>query len=170
MRGGHERYTRHCEFPSASGVRIALQRHRNRFSGGSPQRQRLAVLLSGGGRAVYQFTVPANGIYSVRALVNAPSGAANSFYVNMDAEPTDPHMVWDVLPVTSGFQFRSVSWRGNGTFELNEFDPKVFTLSAGEHSLIVIGREPGAALDRLEIRSEGLAPSPPTNLRVVTGG
>jgi hypothetical protein len=131
--------------------------------------QSVETYLVAGGRAVYQFTLPASGTYTISALVNAPSTAADSFYVNVDSEPTDPYMIWDVSPLTSGFESRSVSWRGNGTWDANEFAPKVFTLSAGQHSLIVIGREAHAALDRLEMRSVGTAPSPPTNLRLVNG-
>lgn len=125
--------------------------------------------LANGGRAVYLFTVPVRGNYIISAVVSAPSEAANSFFVNVDGLPTDPYMIWDVLPLTSGFESRSVSWRGNGTYDANEFNPKVFTLSAGQHSLTVVGREGGAALDRLEIRTIGTAPTPPTNLRLVTG-
>ena len=125
--------------------------------------------LSTGGRAVYRFTVPASGTYAISALVNAPNTGADSFYVNIDGEPTDPYMVWDVSPLTSGFEMRWVSWRGSGTFAASEFSPKVFTLSAGQHSLIIIGREANVALDRLEIRAVGTAPSPPTNVKVVNG-
>jgi hypothetical protein len=125
--------------------------------------------LAGGGRAVYAFTVPRQGDYTVTAWVSAPTASANSFFVNVDGEPTDPYMVWDVLPLTSGVAERAVSWRGNGTFDSNEFNPKVFSLGAGAHSLVVVGREAGAALDRFEIRPVATVPSRPAapfNVRV----
>lgn len=124
---------------------------------------------STGGRAVYQFTVPANGSYAISATVNAPDASADSFYVNIDGEPADPYMIWDVLPLTSGFETRWISWRGNGTSAANDFSPKVFTLSAGQHSLIIIGREANAALDRLEVRAMGVAPCPPSNPLLLNG-
>ncbi|MCX8089447.1 MAG: hypothetical protein N3I86_00710 [Verrucomicrobiae bacterium] len=117
--------------------------------------------LISGGRAVYAFNVPSQGQYTVTAWVNAPTTSANSFYINVNAEPTDPYMIWDVLPLTSGFEARTVSWRGNGTFDNNEFNPKVFTLTAGAHSLVVIGREANAALDRFEIRPVVALPARP---------
>jgi hypothetical protein len=92
------------------------------------------------GRAVYNFTLAAAGNYVIRAAVNAPNEGANSFFMNIDAEPQDPYMVWDI-PVTAGFEQRVVSWRGNGTFDHSEFVPKVFSLTQGSHQLIIRGRE-----------------------------
>ena len=103
-----------------------------------------------GGRAVYTFNVPTTGDYWISALVNAPDESANSLFVNIDAEPQDPTMIWDV-PVTSGFSKQAVSWRGSGTAEANEFAPKVFRLTAGTHHLIVRGREGNCQLGALTI-------------------
>jgi hypothetical protein len=44
--------------------------------------------LSGSGEAIYDFTIVTNASYVISALVNAPSTAANSFYVNIDGQPT----------------------------------------------------------------------------------
>jgi hypothetical protein len=121
--------------------------------------------VSDGGRAIYLFAVPTNGNYVVTALVNAPGEGANSFYLNIDGEPTDPAMIWDV-PVTSGFQNQVASWRGSGTADANEFVPKIFSLSAGQHILTIVGREPNAAIDNIEIELL-TPPSPPTNLILI---
>jgi hypothetical protein len=59
-------------------------------------------------------------------------------------------MIWDV-PVTTGLMSRTVSWRGNGTFDVNQFAPKVFSLSAGTHQLIVRGREGNCQLGNITI-------------------
>jgi hypothetical protein len=106
--------------------------------------------VNNGGRASYTFTVATAGDYLVSAMVNAPTTDANSFFVNIDAEPTDPLMIWDV-PVTTGLMSRTVSWRGNGTFDVNQFAPKVFSLSAGTHQLIVRGREGNCQLGNITI-------------------
>jgi hypothetical protein len=118
--------------------------------------------LTGAGRASYTFSVSDADNYVVEAVVDAPDTASNSFYVNIDSEPTDPAMIWDI-PATSGFEQRTVSWRGGGTFENNELVPKVFNLSAGSHQLLVRGRESNVRLDRISI-AKAQAPSPPLGL------
>jgi sulfur relay (sulfurtransferase) complex TusBCD TusD component (DsrE family) len=114
-----------------------------------------------GGRAIYTFNVAQAGDYIVTALVNAPDDSANSFFVNLDAEPTDPVMIWDI-PVTSGLAERAVSWRGSGTPTSNEFAPKVFTLTAGSHQLIVRGREANAQLGTITLKPYPASNPPPT--------
>ena len=106
--------------------------------------------LPEGGKAVFNFTITNAGQYVLRAMVNAPGEDANSFYVNMDAPPEDPAMIWDI-DVTSGFEERTVSWRGNGTPESDEIVPKRFQLSAGPHKLLIVGREP-AELKRITLQ------------------
>jgi hypothetical protein len=123
--------------------------------------------LADGGRAVYGFTIPTAGAYSVAINLNAPDEGANSLFVNIDTDPTDPYMIWDV-PITSSFENRTVAWRGNGTFDNPQFPNKVFNLSAGTHQLVIIGREANLQLGRITI-SPALAtgPTQPTNLRIV---
>ena len=84
--------------------------------------------------------------------------------MNIDAEPTNPNMIWDVISLTSGFQERNVSWRGSGTTDNNQFNPKIFTLSAGTHQLIIRGREPNVQLDRISIVPYGTEPNVPGDL------
>ena len=105
---------------------------------------------SGGGRAVFTFKVAVAGDYVIHGTVNAPDEESNSFYLNIDAEPQDPLMIWD-LEVTSGFEERVSNWRGNGESSSGEFVPKTFKLTAGEHKLIIGGREP-AFLKSISIR------------------
>ena len=105
---------------------------------------------SDGGRAVFTFKVAKAGDYVVAGLVNAQDEDSNSFYLNIDAEPEDPLMIWD-LEVTSGFEERVSNWRGSGESGSDEFTPKAFKLTAGEHKLIIGGREP-ASLKSVSIR------------------
>jgi len=118
-----------------------------------------------GGSAVFTFTLTNAGSYVIQALVNASSDSANSFYVNIDAQPQDPTMIWDIMPVTSGFESRLVSWRGNGSDTANEFIPKIFSLAAGTHQLIIRGRESNTQLQSVSILA--LPPSP-KNFRLLT--
>jgi len=106
--------------------------------------------LPAGGKAVLEFTVPKAGTYVIHAVVNAPAEDANSFYLNIDAPPEDPVMIWDI-DVTNGFEERVVSWRGKGDADNDEFKPKRFTLTAGAHKLFIVGREP-AFLKSVSIR------------------
>jgi len=121
--------------------------------------------LTGSGEAIYGFSVTNAGSYVVSALVNAPNTAANSCYVNMDGEPTDPTMIWDP-PVTTGFTNLVVSWRGTGTDTNNQFAPQVFSLASGTHQLIVRGREAGMQLAGFVIVPYAVPPAP-TGLHVI---
>lgn len=124
--------------------------------------------VTDGGRAAYTFSITNAGDYIVTANINAAADTANSIFINVDAEPTDPTMIWDI-PLTTGFESRTVSWRGNGTFDNNQYVPAVFTLAAGAHQLIVRGREADVQLGRISISPSGNRPAAPSNLRVAGG-
>jgi hypothetical protein len=109
--------------------------------------------LSSSGRATYTFNVPYNGNYLVTLRVNAPNEGANSIFLNIDSQPTDPATIFDI-PVTSSYQDRTVNWRGNGEYNRAQFIPKVFTLSAGAHTLIIRGREGNTRIDKITIVSQ----------------
>jgi len=76
-------------------------------------------------------------------------------------------MIWDI-DITSGFEERTVSWRGSGTYDANEFVPKVFSLSAGEHELIVRGREGDTRLDQVRVAAFLAVTPTPTPTPTVT--
>ena len=116
--------------------------------------------LTEGGRVSYKFTVPDHGEYAVIFEVDAANAGANSLYLNVDAEPEDPVMIWDI-PVTTGFETRIASWRGGGTFDNNQFVPKYFLLSPGKHELIIRGREGNTKFKTITIVKR---PSPPNDL------
>jgi len=112
--------------------------------------QPLQTLGVNGGRAAYDFIIATAGNYVVKGMVNAPNGATNSFFMNINAEPQTPSMIWDIRPFTSGFEQRIVSWLGNGTTN-SQFVPKVFNLGQGQHQLIIRGREAGVLLQSLTV-------------------
>jgi hypothetical protein len=114
--------------------------------------QPMLTSLAAAGEGVYNFTIDVPGNYIVSATVSAPSDAENSLYVNVDAEPTDPYMIWDV-PVTSGFTNVTATWRGNG-ISTPQFSPKYFNLTAGNHLLYLRGREANT-----EVQSFSIAPA-----------
>jgi len=108
--------------------------------------------LDAGGRMTCPFAISEAGNYVIAVQVNAPHEGANSFFVNIDDEPTDPEAIWDV-PLTDGFAERVVSWRGTGTPAQSQHVPKVFQLAAGTHQLIIRGREGNCQLGVISIAS-----------------
>jgi len=123
--------------------------------------------MTAGGQAVYTFNVSAAGNYIVSALVNVPTTDNNSFFVNIDAQPSDPTMIWDI-PVTTGLVSQTVSWRGNGVVDSTsasgmtaQYAPQVFSLSAGTHQLIVRGREGLVQLGTITLAPYGSVNTPP---------
>lgn len=119
---------------------------------------------SSGGRVSYGVQIPADGDYTVSALVQAEGDATNSFYINFDNEPTDPSMIWDVVQFTSGYQSRVAGWRGTGTFDSPQFPTKTWTLAAGLHELIIRGREANVGLGTITIQPNApvIPPAPAT--------
>lgn len=112
--------------------------------------------LGAAGRIALKFNVTTAGDYAVILRVDAPNESSNSLYFNLNAEPVDPQMVWDI-PVTAGFQNRVGAWRGNATFDQSQFAPKYFTLTPGQHELIIRGREANVRIERVKIHKR---PSP----------
>jgi hypothetical protein len=107
-----------------------------------------------GGAATYVFTVPTAGVYTLEALVNAPTLASDSVSVNIDNQPQDPSMVWDIR-LTHGVELRRLSWRGTGSADASnqQYNPKVFTLTAGRHTVIIRGREANVQIDKIRLIS-----------------
>ena len=118
----------------------------------------------GGGLATYTFAVTNAGNYVIQGLVNAPANGQDSFFVNIDAMPTDPYMIWKILPATVGFQNMVVTWEGTGTWNAPEFVPAVFNLTAGTHQLYIVGRESATELQIISILQ---MVAPPQNLRIL---
>jgi hypothetical protein len=121
--------------------------------------------VANGGKATYNFSITTGGTYVVDALINAPTVSHNSVYLNIDALPTDPTMIWDIDP-TTGFEQRVASWRGSGADGSDEFVPQMFNLTPGAHQLIIIGCESNVQLQQISIVA---LPQAPSNLRIVSG-
>ena len=87
--------------------------------------------------------------------VKAPDDGANSLFANMDAEPAVT-MIWDV-PASSGFQNKPITWRGTGSVSP---PPKIWSLSAGTHLLILRGREANLKVGQITISRSASSPTP----------
>jgi hypothetical protein len=80
------------------------------------------------GRAVYEFIVTNSGSFVLQGLVSASSGDANSLVVNVDSEPDDPAMIWEVNanPVQSLFHGRYLISRKGSTRSYCEGTPATY--------------------------------------------
>ena len=141
-------------------------------NGGYVSQSVLATNVASGGSASYYFNITNAGQYIVEASVLAPNSGTKSFWVNMDALPVDPTMIWDIYPYSTNWQTVAVSWRGDSTTLTNDqYNPEIFNLTPGVHDLIIIGREANVGLGQITIApysaSRPSPPSPPVNLRIV---
>jgi hypothetical protein len=93
--------------------------------------------------------VSAEGEYSLEAKVLAPDEGANSLWIDFDSDPSgDNSRCWDIT-VGSGWNTQEVTWRLEA--------PKIWALSAGEHVLHIVQREP-AQIESVTFRLESAPP------------
>jgi hypothetical protein len=117
------------------------------------------------GRAVYEFDLTNSGSFVLQGLVKAPSAGTNSLIVNVDAEPDDPAMIWDIA-LTPDFTNQLISWRGERNPGSILVSRKVFNLSQGKHRIILRGNSGNVQLSRITVLR---IPAAPTGLRVSSG-
>ena len=107
----------------------------------------------GGDGASFQFDVTEAGNYAIEGGVWANSGNNDSFFVQVDGQPSDGYL-WDTAQNTA-YNDDFVNDRG-GPSQVQE------TLSAGLHTVNVFLREDGTRLDDLRLVNLGGGASPPT--------
>lgn len=108
-----------------------------------------------GGRAEFNFTVPAAGTYYVQGKVGFLSDDANSFYINIDAEP-DACMQFtsNVFTAPGSREYRPVTGPSPSS------GPRPFLITTtGTHKLILVGREANAEVEEWTISTA----TPPPN-------
>lgn len=104
------------------------------------------------GTATCAFTVATAGTYKIVARVYAADTSSDSFNVQVNALGND---IYDLDPggdpAYLGVWFEDeVTHRGTGT-TAPQYDPYVFSLAAGAHTVVFTGREAGARLDYFRI-------------------
>jgi len=129
----------------------------------APMTERSDVLASGGsytsssttnqGTAIYKFNVTTAGNYLIWGRVIAPTTGNDSVFITVDGLPED---VWDVLLAenSSNWTWDRVCLRGAGSPVAPEYDPKLFNLTTGTHTLTIRGREASTYLDKLLITND----------------
>ena len=125
----------------------------------SPESYEFGVDSASKGNVAYTFDVPTTDDYILKVMVKAIEGDKDSFFV---VESTDtiknPYNVYDVARSTT-FIDDVVSLRGDtGTFSEAEYDPAVWHLTAGNHTIEFHARESNTLLD--EVRLEKFQGNP----------
>lgn len=101
------------------------------------------------GSVQFTFDVQQAGDYTVLARVLAPTYTQDSFFVSVDGKPED---VFDAAEGTwsPNWQWTAVNGRAGTGTPLTE-SPRVFTLSAGQHTITFRAREAGTGLDQIKL-------------------
>jgi hypothetical protein len=107
------------------------------------------LLVETSGTARYRFTAPVAGDYLVTAMVRAMDGSSNSLWIDIDQDPVAPHTTWHITQYTTGFESRTASWQGTGTFDNPAIVPKAWRLDKGSHQLRLVARERLCEIDYL---------------------
>jgi hypothetical protein len=92
------------------------------------------------GSVAYTFSVPVAGNYVVWGRLIDILG--NSFFVSMDS---GSYALWDTVGGST--------WGWDRVYNRGGADPVVYSLGAGQHTLVIKHREDGAKLDRILITS-----------------
>jgi hypothetical protein len=104
------------------------------------------------GSAVVTVNVPKSGEYAIWCRVLGRDGNRDSMFVSVDGGAEDIYDMTEGL-WSSAWQWTPVNGRAGGRRPL-ALNPRVFTLSAGAHTITFRGREPGAGLDRIIVTSD----------------
>ncbi len=127
---------------------------------------------SSSGTLDFTFSVPAENDYVVWAYTYGGDDGSDSFYISMDGAPAD---AWDLLETNPSPTWGTWLWdqariRGSGSQTSPEFDPLIFHLTAGSHTLRFTPRETNAAIDILEITTDMSASPTHTPISCSGGG
>jgi hypothetical protein len=106
----------------------------------------IASAVSESGTATLAIDVPVAGDYVVWCKILAPEGGSDSLYVSMDGGVED---VYDTVTNTW-----STAWQWSAVNGRNSGNPRIFTLSAGRHTLVFRGREVNTGIDQVLVTND----------------
>ncbi|NMM48737.1 WD40 domain-containing protein [Marinigracilibium pacificum] len=99
---------------------------------------------------LFSFSVPESGTYKVWGRVIAEDEGDDSFWVKMDS---GPFVAWNNIP-------QSTTWIWDDVHDSNNNNQAVtYSLSAGNHNLLIAAREDVTKLDKLYVTKSGNQPS-----------
>ena len=129
------------------------------------------------GYSLLGFSSPSNGYYYFTASARGTNTANDSFYFQVDSAPNYPSNVWDILPITTNTQFRTVGARGAGSPTTPDYPTNVVYLTSGDHWVAFWYREPYAGVSNVVLNSfntnSGTIPvllQQPRNLQLILNG
>jgi hypothetical protein len=117
------------------------------------------------GLAMFGFVLASPQVVSFSCSVNAADEGANSFYFTCNGDPTTPANIWDVVPLTSGFETRTVNQRG-----LAGTNTYFWNLPAGTNFVMLRGREAGTQIKSLTVtglQTNTVTATAPVRTRIV---
>jgi CSLREA domain-containing protein len=101
-------------------------------------------------KVVFDLNAPSAGTYALRAEVTAPSGSADSFWVQVDGQPS-AGVLWDVA-AGSALHSDDVNQRDGP-------DPYTVALAAGPHTVTLSMREDGTGVATMALAQLSAPPS-----------
>jgi hypothetical protein len=114
--------------------------------------QYVATQTDSAGSVSFAVTVPATGSYYVWAKILSLDAGSDSFYVSLDGGPTDVYDTAEKL-WSSSWQWTRVNGRGS-TGQPLSLNPRIFTTTAGTHTLTFGGRDPNTRLDQILVTND----------------
>jgi len=128
--------------------------------------------------ALYGFEIVTNGTYYFQANVRATNSGTDSLFFDINSIPNTPSNIWDVIPVTTGFEDRRIGARGSGTFDNPSYPTNFYYLTAGEYKMFFYAREPNLSISNISVlgwsTNSGTPPAiiiqPPSEFRVLEQG
>ena len=99
------------------------------------------------GTATFTIDVPVAGDYVVWCKVLWPDSGTDSIYVSVDGGAED------IYTTVTGTWSTTWQWAAVNGFNAGTY-PRIFTLSAGRHSLVFRGREADAGIDQLVVTND----------------
>jgi hypothetical protein len=142
-----------------TGVRIVLEAEsaalvtpmRKRSDNGASNGLYVSTNTANLGQANFNVTIPSDGTYVIWGRVVGASDSSDSFFVSVDWTNKD---IYDIAEGkwSGSWQWSVVNGRGGGAPA--SISPRMFYLTAGQHTITFEGREAGARLDQILITND----------------
>ena len=105
----------------------------------------MATLYDRGGYAEYTFNIQQSGDYVVWGKIYHPDGNSDSFFVSVDR---GYESTWDFPRASRD------NWEWDEVSDRYGYDPIIYTLAPGLHTLKIRFREEGARIDKILITND----------------
>ena len=110
-----------------------------------------------------RFNVPVAGVYGLWGRILAVDSNSDSLVLSVDGGTTD---IWDAAEGvwSPNWQWRLAVGRGPAGTTPGAISPRLFTLTAGTHTLLIAGRDPNTQIDLVALTNDPrIVPVVPTD-------